>query len=201
MPRQLPGAVRWLGADAGARGPYRRGRPASAASPARRGDEGVHLHGPGRRPGGGRASRVSRTPSPSSATSSGASPSRGTSRRPCRRCQGPAASSTRSGRTFWTTPPTRWPAAGRVRVRALRDREAVVVEVSDDGPGIPPEIQGRVFEPFFTTKEVGSGAGPRAGRRRRVVAGHGGDITCRPGPAGRASRCGCRWTSKTQNGG
>ncbi len=35
----------------------------------------------------------------------------------------------------------------------------VLIEVTDDGTGIPPEIMGRIFEPFFSTKEVGSGTG------------------------------------------
>ena len=39
-----------------------------------------------------------------------------------------------------------------------------VVEISDDGPGIPPELQARVFESFFTTKDVGKGTGSASRR-------------------------------------
>ena len=73
---------------------------------------------------------------------------------------------------------------GSVGVRAFREGEAVVVEVTDDGPGIPPEIRGRVFEPFFTTKEVGSGAGLGLDVARRVVVGRGGEIAVESGPEG-----------------
>ena len=44
-------------------------------------------------------------------------------------------------------------------VRAVRENEYVLVEIADDGPGIPPEVQSRIFEPFFTTKGVGEGTG------------------------------------------
>ena len=48
---------------------------------------------------------------------------------------------------------------GKLVVRAVRENEYVLVEIADDGPGIPPEVQSRIFEPFFTTKGVGEGTG------------------------------------------
>ncbi len=60
----------------------------------------------------------------------------------------------------------------------------MLVEISDDGPGIPEEVRDRIFEPFFTTKDVGKGTGLGLDISRRVVVDdHGGDIRVdsRPG--------------------
>jgi C4-dicarboxylate-specific signal transduction histidine kinase len=54
---------------------------------------------------------------------------------------------------------------GTLTLRSWHDAEsdAVVLEVADDGPGVPDQVQDKVFEPFFTTKPVGKGT--RADRR------------------------------------
>jgi len=73
---------------------------------------------------------------------------------------------------------------GRIEVRASRENGRVLVEISDDGPGIPEEVRERMFEPFFTTKDVGKGTGLGLDISRRVVVDdHGGDIRVesRPG--------------------
>ena len=53
----------------------------------------------------------------------------------------------------------------------------LVVEIMDNGRGIPVEIQSRIFEPFFTTKGVGSGTGLGLIISNRIIADrHGGEI-------------------------
>ena len=49
--------------------------------------------------------------------------------------------------------------SGTITIRTRREGDHAVVEIDDDGPGIPPEIQPRVFDPFFTTKDQGKGSG------------------------------------------
>jgi signal transduction histidine kinase len=58
---------------------------------------------------------------------------------------------------------------GRVMVTARAAGTKVVVRVTDDGPGIPPDVKSRIFDPFFTTKPVGMGTGLGLDIVRRLV--------------------------------
>jgi signal transduction histidine kinase len=72
----------------------------------------------------------------------------------------------------------------RITLRTGCEGDRVLVEVADNGPGVPEELQRRVFEPYFTTKGVGAGAGLGLDVSYRVVVGrHGGDlrVVSRPG--------------------
>jgi signal transduction histidine kinase len=65
---------------------------------------------------------------------------------------------------------------GELRVRTYRQDDCVVVEIGDNGPGIPAEVQPRIFEPFFTTKAVGEGTGLGLDTVQRIVKKHRGSI-------------------------
>ena len=72
---------------------------------------------------------------------------------------------------------------GHLFVRTANENDCVLVEIGDDGPGIPEDVQTRIFEPFFTTKEVGKGTGLGLDTAYRiVVTRHGGDLSVESKP-------------------
>jgi signal transduction histidine kinase len=74
---------------------------------------------------------------------------------------------------------------GRLTVRARRDGDAVVVEVSDDGPGMDAATRAHVFEPFFTTKANGTGLGLAI--VRQAAEAHGGSVEVESAPGAGAT--------------
>ncbi|MBD3220116.1 PAS domain-containing protein [bacterium] len=74
------------------------------------------------------------------------------------------------------------PADGRVGVVAELEADALHLFVTDEGPGIPPEVRARIFEPFFTTAADGSGLGLGLSITRGIIEAAGGtlDFSDRP---------------------
>ena len=67
--------------------------------------------------------------------------------------------------------------SGALTLRTRRDGDFAIVEVADDGPGIPDEVRGRIFDAFFTTKQAGSGSGLGLDNARRIIEQrHGGSL-------------------------
>ncbi len=67
------------------------------------------------------------------------------------------------------------PRGGRVELHTLNEGRRLVIEVGDDGPGIPTEVRGRLFEPFVFKREGGTGLGLAV--VRKIARSHGGDVT------------------------
>jgi signal transduction histidine kinase len=66
---------------------------------------------------------------------------------------------------------------GKICIGTCQEDDQLVVEIVDNGSGIPPGVQSHMFEPFFTTKPVGAGTGLGLIISNRIVADrHGGEI-------------------------
>jgi two-component system, NtrC family, sensor kinase len=70
----------------------------------------------------------------------------------------------------------------KLATRSDDDGAHVIVEITDDGPGIPPEIRERIFEPFFTTKRTGTGLGLSIAYG--ITEEHGGTLQLKSPPGG-----------------
>ncbi|MEL7244554.1 MAG: PAS domain S-box protein, partial [Cyanobacteria bacterium J06573_2] len=65
----------------------------------------------------------------------------------------------------------------------LLNKNRIAIHLSDNGSGIPPEIQSKLFDPFFTTKEVGKGTGLGLSISYQIVVNkHGGNLSCKSIP-------------------
>ncbi len=74
------------------------------------------------------------------------------------------------------------PDHGHVTISAKREPQHLVVHISDNGPGIPPDLLSRIFEPFFTTKGVGRGTGLGLDIVRRLLKQHDGELAVESEP-------------------
>lgn len=72
---------------------------------------------------------------------------------------------------------------GELRLRTLRENGFAVVEIGDNGPGIPADVLPRLFEPFYTTKEPGQGTGLGLYVSYNIIQKHHGriEVTSKPG--------------------
>jgi signal transduction histidine kinase len=71
---------------------------------------------------------------------------------------------------------------GRIVIKVKVSGAMLLVEVWDDGPGIPTALQARIFEPFFTTKAPGQGLGLGLDAASRIVRTHRGFLTVESSP-------------------
>ena len=74
------------------------------------------------------------------------------------------------------------PEGGEVKLECLPMDGGVVIRVSDQGEGIPPDKRPHIFDLFYSTKERGTGLGLPL--TMQIVAAHGGTIRCEDAPEG-----------------
>ena len=79
--------------------------------------------------------------------------------------------------------------SGTITIRTRSDGGSAVVEIADDGPGIPGDARERIFDPFFTTKDVGHGTGLGLATARGIVVDrHDGSLTVQSRPGATSFR-------------
>ena len=65
---------------------------------------------------------------------------------------------------------------GHIALRTRVEKAQAIVEVEDDGPGIPPDVRERIWDPFWTTKDAGAGTGLGLSVVHGIVVAHGGSV-------------------------
>jgi PAS domain S-box-containing protein len=78
------------------------------------------------------------------------------------------------------------PTENHILLRTFKKEDLACIEVSDSGPGVPPELAERIFEPFFTTRESSGGTGLGLWLAREIVKEEGGTLILRDSPEGGA---------------
>ena len=86
---------------------------------------------------------------------------------------------------------------GTLRVTTRQDAAGCLIEISDDGPGIPSQVLPRVFEPFYSTKPHGTGLG--LSLTQQIVSEHGGTVTVQS--TGRGTQVSIRLPDSIDDGG
>ena len=82
--------------------------------------------------------------------------------------------------------------SGNILITTRESGDTVGLVVSDDGPGMKPEVLAKAFQPFFTTKPRGNGLGLSV--CRKILDAHGGDLVLESGP-GKGTKVGLTFPS------
>ena len=77
---------------------------------------------------------------------------------------------------------------GRITLSVRVQGRTAVLDVTDNGPGVPESLRTAIFDPFFTTKPVGRGTGLGLSISLKIAEEHGGSLTCCDGPQGACFR-------------